>query len=59
MSVMMVKEFELLEQFRDLSLVCERTPQSVKLDRVRVSYLSNGADTDITLSASMDTHLHP
>ena len=27
MSAMMVKEFELLEQFRDLSLVCERSPR--------------------------------
>jgi len=33
---MMVKEFELLEQFRDLSLVCERTPQSVKLGMLRI-----------------------
>jgi len=31
MSAMMAKEFELLEQFRDLSLVCELSPQSVKL----------------------------
>jgi len=36
MSVMMVKEFELLEQFRDLSLVCERTPQSVKLGMLKI-----------------------
>ena len=31
MSAMTVKEFELLEQFRDLSLVCELSPQSVQL----------------------------
>ena len=31
MSAMMIKELELLEQFRDLSLVCELSPQSVKL----------------------------
>jgi len=31
MSAVMVKEMELLEQFRDLSLVCELSPQSVKL----------------------------
>ena len=36
MSAMMVKEFELLEQFRDLSLVCERTPQSVKLGMLKI-----------------------
>jgi hypothetical protein len=29
------------------------------MNRVRISYLSNGTDTDITLSASMDIHLHP
>jgi len=36
MSTMMVKEFELLEQFRDLSLVCERTPHSVKLGMLKI-----------------------
>ena len=36
MSALMVKEFELLEQFRDLSLVCERTPQSIKLGMLRI-----------------------
>ena len=36
MSAMMVKEFELLEQFRDLSLVCERTPRSVKLRMLKI-----------------------
>ena len=36
MSTMMVKEFELLEQFRDLNLVCERTPQSVKLGMLKI-----------------------
>ena len=28
---------ELLEQFRDLSLVCERSPQSVKLGMLKVN----------------------
>jgi len=37
MSAMMVKEFELLEQFRDLSLVCERSPQSVKLGMLKIN----------------------
>jgi len=36
MSAMMVKEFELLEQFRDLSLVCELLPQSVKLGMLKI-----------------------
>ena len=36
MSALMVREFELLEQFRDLSLVCERTPQSVKLGMLKI-----------------------
>jgi len=31
MSAVMVKELELLEQLIDLSLVCELSPQSVKL----------------------------
>ena len=36
MSAMMVKEFEFLEQFRDLSLVCELSPQSVKLGMLKI-----------------------
>ena len=36
MSAMMVKELELLEQFRDLSLVCELSPQSVKLGMLKI-----------------------
>jgi len=31
MSALMVKELELIEQFRDLSLVCESKPESVVL----------------------------
>jgi len=31
MFALMVKELELIKQFRDLSLVCELTPESVKL----------------------------
>jgi len=31
------KEFELLEQFRDLSLVCELSPQSVKLGMLNIN----------------------
>jgi len=37
MSAMMVKEFELLEQFRDLSLVCERSPRSVQLGMLKIN----------------------
>jgi len=37
MSAMMVKELELLEQFRDLSLVCELSPQSVKLGMLKIN----------------------
>ncbi|RHN78855.1 putative nucleotidyltransferase, Ribonuclease H [Medicago truncatula] len=36
MSAMMVREFELLEQFRDMSLVCEWSPQSVKLGMLKI-----------------------
>jgi hypothetical protein len=36
MSAMMVKEFELLEQFRDLSLVCEMSSRSVKLGMLKI-----------------------
>jgi len=36
MSAMMVKELELLEQFKDLSLVCELSPQSVKLGMLKI-----------------------
>jgi len=36
MSAMMVKELELLEQFRDLSLLCEMSSQSVKLGMLKI-----------------------
>ncbi|CAI8619104.1 unnamed protein product [Vicia faba] len=36
MSAMMVKELDLIEQFRDMSLVCEVTPQSVKLGMLKI-----------------------
>jgi len=43
MSAMMVKDFELLEQFRDLSLVCELSPQSVQLGMLKINsdFLNN------------------
>jgi hypothetical protein len=37
MSAMMVKELELLEQFRDLSLVCEVSAHSVKLGMLKIN----------------------
>jgi len=37
MSAMMVKELELLKQFRDLSLVCELSAQSVKLGMLKIN----------------------
>jgi len=37
MSSLMVKELELIEQFRDLSLVCELTPESVKLGMLKLT----------------------
>ena len=36
MSAMMVKELELIEEFRDLSLVCKMTPRSVKLGMLKI-----------------------
>ncbi|MCI51370.1 hypothetical protein A2U01_0072614, partial [Trifolium medium] len=36
MSSLMVKELELIEEFRDLSLVCEITSSSVKLGMLRL-----------------------
>lgn len=35
-SAMMVKELELIEQFRDISLVCEVTPRSVRLGMLKI-----------------------
>jgi len=37
MSALMVKELELIEQFRDLSLVCELTLGSVKLGMLKLT----------------------
>lgn len=36
-SVLMVKELELIEQFREMSLVCEETPSSVKLSMLKLT----------------------
>ncbi|MCI67451.1 hypothetical protein A2U01_0088710, partial [Trifolium medium] len=37
MSSLMVKELELIEEFRDLSLVCEVTSESVKLGMLKLT----------------------
>src|SRR4051812_12668629 len=37
MSMLMVKELDLIKQFRDLSLVCEGTPNSVKLGMLKLT----------------------
>src|SRR4051812_9767052 len=37
MSMLMVKELDLIEQFRDLILVCEGTPTSVKLGMLKLT----------------------
>ena len=37
MSSLMVREMDLLEQFRDLSLACEVTPNSVRLGTLRIT----------------------
>lgn len=37
MSMLMVQELELIKKFRDLSLVCEETPNNVKLGMSKYS----------------------
>ena len=37
LSAMMIKELELIEHFRDMSLVCEVTPQSVMLGMLKIN----------------------
>ncbi|MCI35428.1 hypothetical protein A2U01_0056649, partial [Trifolium medium] len=39
MSSLMVKELELIEEFRDLSLVCDTTTRSVKLGMLKLTNL--------------------
>ena len=36
-SALMVRELDLLEQFTDLTLVCEVTPNSVRLGALRIA----------------------
>ena len=54
MSMMMVKEFELIEQFRDMSLGCEVSADSVKFGMLKLSSgiledILNGQKVDATL----------
>lgn len=37
MSMLMVRELELIDQFRDMSLVCEVTPGCVRLGMLKVT----------------------
>src|SRR4030065_1703499 len=54
MSALMVKELELVEQFRDLSLVSELTPRGVKLGMLKLTStileeIKEGQKTDVDL----------
>nr|XP_012567254.1 uncharacterized protein LOC105851203 [Cicer arietinum] len=50
----MVKHSELLEQFRDLSLVCEVTPESIKLGMLKVT---SGLLEEIENNQELDLYL--
>jgi len=54
MSALMVKELELIEQFRDLSLVSELTPEGVRLEMLKLTSnileeIKNGQKEDLEL----------
>ena len=54
MSMLMVRELELVEQFRDLSLVCETTSDSVKLGMLKLTSgileeIRTGQKSDVVL----------
>jgi hypothetical protein len=54
MSTHMVKEMELINQFRDISLVCEATPDIVKLGMLKLTSqmlveIKEGQKTDLEL----------
>ena len=58
MSALMVRELDLLEQFRDMSLACEITSSSIKLGMLRVtsellSEIREGQKFDPFLSAQL------
>ncbi|MCI52373.1 hypothetical protein A2U01_0073617, partial [Trifolium medium] len=54
MSSLMAKELELIEEFRDLSLVCERTTRSVKVGMLR---LTNNFLEEVVEKQMTDTRL--
>ena len=54
MSMMMVRELDLIEQFRDLSLVCESTPKCVRLGMLK---LTSGILEEIRIGQKSDVNL--
>ena len=54
MSMLMVRELEMIEHFRDMSLVCEETPNSVKLGILKQT---SGIIEDIWESQKHDSSL--
>ncbi|MCI54264.1 hypothetical protein A2U01_0075513, partial [Trifolium medium] len=54
MSSLMAKELEMIEEFRDLSLVCERTTRSVKVGMLR---LTNDFLEEVVEKQKTDTRL--
>ncbi|MCI46561.1 hypothetical protein A2U01_0067801, partial [Trifolium medium] len=54
MSSLMAKELKLIEEFRDLNLVCERTTKSVKLGMLR---LTNDFLEEVVENQKTDTRL--
>ena len=60
MSALMVRELNLLEQFRDMILACEITSGSIKLGMLRVtsklwSEIREGQKSDPFLSAQLES----
>lgn len=54
MQALLVKEMDIIEQFRDLSLVCELTPKSVKLGMLK---LTSNVLEEIKEGQNLDLHL--
>ncbi|MCI52401.1 polynucleotidyl transferase ribonuclease H fold, partial [Trifolium medium] len=54
MSSLMAEELEMIEEFRDLSLVCERTTKSVKLGMLK---LTNDFLEEVVESQKTDARL--
>ena len=54
MSMMMVRELDLIEQFRDLSLICESTPKCVRLGMLK---LTSGILEEIRIGQKSDVNL--